>query len=54
MLSPTPKSRANIDVRHADLVFILCYFVSGLLDSSAYNAWTCFVSMQTGMKTFTP
>lgn len=38
----------NIDLRHADLVFLGCYFVSGLLDSSAYNAWSCFVSMQTG------
>lgn len=42
------KPSRNIDLRHADLVFLVCYFVSGLLDSSAYNAWTCFVSMQTG------
>ncbi|KAH8169257.1 DUF1275 domain protein [Sarocladium implicatum] len=42
----------NIDLRHADLVFLGCYFVSGLLDSSTYNAWSCFVSMQTGNTVF--
>jgi hypothetical protein len=44
----TKKVPKNIDLRYADLVFLVCYFVSGILDSSAYNAWTCFVSMQTG------
>ena len=42
------KKPKNISLHHADLVFLVCYFVSGILDSSAYNAWTCFVSMQTG------
>lgn len=32
----------------ADVPMIACCFVSGLIDSAAYNAWTCFVSMQTG------
>ncbi|KAK0385373.1 hypothetical protein NLU13_7849 [Sarocladium strictum] len=49
---PTKKGPKNIDLRHADLVFLLCYFVSGILDSSSYNAWTCFVSMQTGNTVF--
>jgi len=31
---------------------IACCLVSGLCDSSAYNAWTCFVSMQTGNTIF--
>lgn len=50
MDSPTKlkASKPKIDLRYADLVFIGCYFVSGMLDSSAYSAWTCFVSMQTG------
>jgi hypothetical protein len=48
------KKPKNISLRHADLVFLVCYFVSGILDSSAYNAWTCFVSMQTGTSTMPP
>ncbi len=38
----------EIDLRHADLIFLLCYFLAGLCDSTAYKAWKCFVSMQTG------
>ncbi|KAK7226947.1 hypothetical protein V2G26_014950 [Clonostachys chloroleuca] len=54
MDSPTKlkASKPKIDLRYADLVFIGCYFVSGMLDSSAYSAWTCFVSMQTGNTVF--
>jgi hypothetical protein len=40
--------QAEISLKHADIPIIACCFVSGLCDSSAYNAWTCFVSMQTG------
>jgi len=40
--------RTDISLDHADVPVIACCFVSGLCDSSAYNAWTCFVSMQTG------
>ncbi|KFA64451.1 hypothetical protein S40285_01081 [Stachybotrys chlorohalonatus IBT 40285] len=32
----------------ADLVLLLCYVTTGLLDSSSTNAWGAFVSMQTG------
>ena len=39
----------EITLVHADLPMIACALVSGICDSSAYNAWTCFVSMQTGM-----
>lgn len=52
---PTAASRdwlayfqSEISISHADIPIILCCLVSGLCDSSAYNAWTCFVSMQTG------
>jgi hypothetical protein len=38
----------EISLDHADVPIVLCCLVSGLCDSSAYNAWTCFVSMQTG------
>lgn len=40
--------QAEISLDHADIPMLACCFVSGLCDSSAYNAWTCFVSMQTG------
>lgn len=38
----------DVNTDHADLIFLVCYFLSGLSDSSAYRAWGCFVSMQTG------
>jgi hypothetical protein len=40
--------KREISLEHADIPIIACCLVSGLCDSSAYNAWTCFVSMQTG------
>src|SRR6187402_3279973 len=39
----------EINISHADIPIIACCLVSGLCDSSSYNAWSCFVSMQTGM-----
>jgi hypothetical protein len=44
-------ARTEISIEYADLPIIACCLVSGLCDSSAYNSWSCFVSMQTG-KTF--
>jgi hypothetical protein len=40
----------TVDVNRdwADLVLILCYFITGLLDSSSISVWGSFVSMQTG------
>jgi len=38
----------NVDKRWADLILLLCYTVTGLLDSSAVFIWGSFVSMQTG------
>lgn len=40
----------NISIVHADIPVIFCCFVSGLCDSSAFNAWNTFVSMQTGKR----
>ncbi|ODH45802.1 hypothetical protein GX48_08114 [Paracoccidioides brasiliensis] len=42
----------DVKAKHADLIFLFCYFLSGLCDSTAYRAWGCFVSMQTGNTIF--
>ena len=42
------RLRADIDPKRADVVLILGYFIAGLVDSVAYNTYSCFVSMQTG------
>ncbi|QIX00224.1 hypothetical protein AMS68_005741 [Peltaster fructicola] len=39
---------AKLDRSWADLILLLCYVVTGLLDSSAVFIYGCFVSMQTG------
>ncbi|QDS71856.1 hypothetical protein FKW77_009993 [Venturia effusa] len=44
---------AQIDTRRADVVLIICFFISGLTDAGAYNAWRIFLSMQTGNTIFT-
>jgi len=55
---PSTRSRllshlkTNISLDHADIPVIFCCFVSGLCDSSAFNAWNTFVSMQTGNTIF--
>lgn len=41
--------KQSVDPTHADLVCLLLCFLTGLCDSSAYNAWSCFLGMQTGM-----
>lgn len=40
--------RAEVSRDWADVVLLLCYVVTGLLDSSSIQAWGAFVSMQTG------
>lgn len=37
---------ADVSTRWADLILIVCFLISGLVDSGAYNAYSCFVSMQ--------
>ncbi|KAG5975713.1 hypothetical protein E4U55_007596 [Claviceps digitariae] len=39
---------AEVSRSHADLVLLLCYIVTGLLDSASIQVWGSFVSMQTG------
>ncbi|KAL2222193.1 DUF1275 domain protein [Thermoascus aurantiacus ATCC 26904] len=41
-----------VDPIHAEFVFITCCLITGLCDGSAYNAWSCFISMQTGNTIF--
>ncbi|BCR88767.1 YoaK family protein [Aspergillus chevalieri] len=56
--SPTkPSSLAqlwnqSISPVYADWIGLVLCFVTGLCDSSAYNAWTCFLAMQTGNTIF--
>ncbi|RGP74886.1 hypothetical protein FLONG3_5998 [Fusarium longipes] len=38
----------DISCSWADVVLLVCYFVTGLLDSSSIQVWGTFVSMQTG------
>lgn len=42
------RLQSHVDLEYADTIFLICYFLSGICDSSAYRAWGCFVSMQTG------
>ena len=43
---------AEISTSHADILFLWCCFISGLVDSTIYNAFGTFVSMQTGNTIF--
>ncbi|PYH95577.1 hypothetical protein BO71DRAFT_428965, partial [Aspergillus ellipticus CBS 707.79] len=47
MLSKDRMLRQTIDSNYADLICIILCFVTGLCDSSAFNAWSCFLAMQT-------
>lgn len=57
---PTPANpkpslwSQSINPKYADLIALLLCFVTGLCDSSAYNAWTCFLAMQTGTSPLSP
>ncbi|OBT97565.1 hypothetical protein VE01_04529 [Pseudogymnoascus verrucosus] len=52
----SPKARSSwltelkrdVNLNHTDIPVIASCFSSGLCDSSAFNAWNTFVSMQTG------
>ncbi|KAK3697798.1 hypothetical protein LTR37_017263 [Vermiconidia calcicola] len=43
---------ADIGTRWADMILVVCFFISGLIDAGAYNAYGCFSSMQTGNTVF--
>lgn len=44
------RRRLMVDISRdwADVVLILCYLITGLLDSASTSIWGSFVSMQTG------
>ena len=50
------RSRAyfshTISTQHASVPLLVCCLISGLIDSVAYNAWSAFISMQTGNTVF--
>lgn len=39
---------APVDTTRSDVLLIACSFISGMIDSAAFNAWGSFASMQTG------
>lgn len=38
----------ELDATYMSFVIMVCFFVSGMIDSVAFNSWSCFVNMQTG------
>ncbi|PYI07348.1 DUF1275 domain protein [Aspergillus sclerotiicarbonarius CBS 121057] len=44
--------RAEINTKYADFLLLACCFCSGLLDSTMFNEYNTFVSMQTGNTIF--
>lgn len=53
-LTSRVRKAAKVEVKRdwADIVLILCYVITGLLDSSSISIWGSFVSMQTGKDIF--
>jgi hypothetical protein len=39
----------NVNRDHGDIILLVCYFITGLLDSASISKWKSFVSMQTGI-----
>lgn len=39
---------SDVNTKRADIVLIVCGFVSGLVDGVSFTAWGSFASMQTG------
>ena len=46
--------RQQISTAHADLIMLTCSFISGLVDSTIYNAYGTFVSMVRWFSDFFP
>ncbi|TVY20710.1 hypothetical protein LARI1_G000956 [Lachnellula arida] len=42
----------EVNTNHADLLLLLCCLITGFVDSTLYNAFSTFVSMQTGNTIF--
>ena len=36
----------NVDSKRADIPLIISFFIAGMIDAGAYNAYECFCSMQ--------
>ncbi|KAI9931408.1 hypothetical protein ASPWEDRAFT_103557 [Aspergillus wentii DTO 134E9] len=45
---PREYLHQTLTTKHGDLILLLCYLITGLLDSSSILLWGSFVSMQTG------
>ncbi|KAK6429749.1 hypothetical protein LTR95_014102 [Oleoguttula sp. CCFEE 5521] len=43
---------ADLSIKYTDWILLLCFLISGMMDAGAYNAYSCFVSMQTGNTIF--
>lgn len=43
---------AEVNVKHADVLILVCCLSSGMVDSTLYSAYDTFVSMQTGNTIF--
>ncbi|EED22317.1 DUF1275 domain protein [Talaromyces stipitatus ATCC 10500] len=43
---------SDINTKRADIILIICAFVSGLVDGVSFTAWGSFASMQTGNSVF--
>lgn len=43
---------SDIDTTWADTILLGCFFVTGIVDSVAFNTYSCFVGMQTGNTIF--
>lgn len=43
---------AKLKNNNTDYILLLCWFTTGLLDSTIFNAYRTFVSMQTGNSLF--
>ncbi|GAB1737286.1 hypothetical protein D0862_13066 [Hortaea werneckii] len=48
MISVRNHFDVNLSKKWGDLALLLCYIITGLLDSSSVQVWGSFVSMQTG------
>ncbi|OQV09391.1 hypothetical protein CLAIMM_13517 [Cladophialophora immunda] len=42
----------ELDTSYMSVVLVICFLISGLIDSVAFNTWNCFVNMQTGNTVF--
>ncbi|KAL4887348.1 hypothetical protein BJY04DRAFT_175689 [Aspergillus karnatakaensis] len=51
--APAPSRwNQSLSPKYADLICLVLCFITGLCDSAAYNAWSCFLAMQTGNTIF--